>query len=74
MKDFDPDVHVRVFKAAIKVNGEIEDVKIVNMFRFTLKDIVCDWCNNYMGDYPYCTFVKLQLTFCKQFKIIQSDE
>ncbi len=42
VKDFDPDVHVRVFKVAIRVNGEIEDVEIVNMFSFTLKDIVCD--------------------------------
>jgi hypothetical protein len=59
VKDFDLDVHVKVFKAAIKINGEIEDVKIVNLFSFTAKDIVCDWCNNYMGDYPNCTFAKL---------------
>jgi hypothetical protein len=25
VKDFDPDVHVRVFKATIKVNSEIDD-------------------------------------------------
>jgi hypothetical protein len=42
VKDFDPDVHVRVFKATIRANGEIEDVEIVNMFSFTFKDIVCD--------------------------------
>ncbi len=55
MKDYDLDVHVRVFKAAIRANGEIEDAKIVNLFSFTLRDIVFDWCNNYMGDYLDCT-------------------
>jgi hypothetical protein len=36
VKDFDPDVHVRIFKAAIKVNSEIDDVKIVNLFNFSI--------------------------------------
>jgi hypothetical protein len=49
----------------MRINGEIKYVKIVNMFSFTLKNIVCDWCNNYMGDYPYCTITKLQLKFFK---------
>jgi hypothetical protein len=40
VKHFDPDVHVRVFKATIKANGEIKDAKIVYMFSFTLKNIV----------------------------------
>jgi hypothetical protein len=26
VKDFDPNVHVKVFKATIRVNGEIKDV------------------------------------------------
>jgi hypothetical protein len=40
VKDFDKDAYARVFKATFKANGEIEDAKIVNMFTFTLKDIV----------------------------------
>jgi hypothetical protein len=40
VKDFDPYAHVKVFKVAIKANGKTEDAKIVNMFNFTLKDIV----------------------------------
>jgi hypothetical protein len=59
VKDFNPYAHVKVFKATIKANGETKDVKFVNLFSFTLKDILFDWCNNYMGNYPYCTFVKL---------------
>jgi hypothetical protein len=42
VKDFDPDVHVRVFKATIRANGKTENEEIVNLFRFTLKDIVFD--------------------------------
>jgi hypothetical protein len=40
VKDFDPNAHVRVFKAAIRSNGEIKDAKIVNMFTFAFKDII----------------------------------
>jgi len=58
-KDFDPDAHVRVFKATIKANGETKDAKIINLFSFTFKDIVFDWCNNYMGDYLDCTSMEL---------------
>jgi hypothetical protein len=56
VKDSNPNVHVIVFKAAIRANGETKDEKIVNLFSFTLKDIMFNWCNNYMGDYPNCTF------------------
>jgi hypothetical protein len=42
MKDFDLDVHVKVFKVAIRANGETEDVKIVKLFSFTLKDTIYD--------------------------------
>ncbi len=48
-------------------NNEIDDAKIVNLFSFTFKDIMFDWCNNYIRDYPNCTFVELQLTFCKRY-------
>jgi hypothetical protein len=39
VKDFDPNALVIIFKVAIRVNGEIEDVKIVNIFSFTLKTL-----------------------------------
>jgi hypothetical protein len=74
VKDFDPDAHVKVFKANVRENSETHDAKIVNMFNFTLKDTMFDWCNNYMGDYPNRTFVKLQLVFCKRYKKVQNDE
>jgi hypothetical protein len=42
VKDSTLDVHVKVFKVAIKANGEIKDAKIVNLFSFTLKDTMSD--------------------------------
>jgi hypothetical protein len=54
--DFNPNAHVRVFKTTIRTNSEIDDLEIINMFSFTLKYIVFNLCNNYMGDYPNCTF------------------
>ncbi len=63
VKDFDPNADVNVFKAAIRVNNEIDDAKIVNMFNLTLKYIMSNWCNNYMGNYPDYIFVELQLIF-----------
>jgi len=38
VKDVDPNAHVKVFKVAIKTNGETNDAEIVNLFSFTLKD------------------------------------
>jgi hypothetical protein len=36
------DVHVKVFKAANRTNNETNDAKIINLFNFTLRDIVSD--------------------------------
>jgi hypothetical protein len=59
VKDSNPNAHVRVFKVVIITNGQTNYAKIVNLFSFTLRDIMYDWCNNYMGDYLDCTFAKL---------------
>jgi len=42
VKDYDPDAHVKVFKATIKSNGETEDAEIVNLFSFAFKDTMFD--------------------------------
>jgi hypothetical protein len=47
-KDFDTNVHVRVFKAVIKVDSETMNQEIVNLFNLILKDNSLDKCNNYM--------------------------
>jgi hypothetical protein len=48
-----------VFKATIRAGNETNDIKIVNLLNFTLKDIVYGWCNNYPKDYLDCIFVNL---------------
>jgi hypothetical protein len=58
LKDSNLDAHLKVVEVAIRANSEIDDVEIVNMFNFTLGDSVSNWCNNCLGDYPYCTFVE----------------
>jgi hypothetical protein len=59
VKGSDLDVHVKVFKVTIRANSETNDAKIINLFSFTFKDIVSNWCNNYMGDYLDYTFIEL---------------
>jgi hypothetical protein len=36
MKDIDHDVHIKVFKKAIRANGETVEVDIIILFGFTL--------------------------------------
>ncbi len=38
VKDTNPNAHIRVFKKAIKTNGETMEDNIINMFSFTLRD------------------------------------
>ncbi len=38
VKDFDPNVQIKVLKTAIRANGETNNAKIVNLFSFTLRD------------------------------------
>jgi hypothetical protein len=44
----DPNVHVWVFQKAIQTNGDKHDVGIVNLFCFTLKDVISEWGENFM--------------------------
>ncbi len=38
IKDINPNVHIRIFRKAIKINGEIVEANIINLFGFILKD------------------------------------
>jgi hypothetical protein len=42
------DAHVWVFRKAIKVNGEKNDVDIINLFYFPPKDAILEWGENFM--------------------------
>jgi hypothetical protein len=54
-----------VFKKAIKVNGEIVEVNIINLFGFTLRGSIFEWGENFVQDHPNCTFEKVEQAFCK---------
>ncbi len=43
VKDTNLDIHIRVFKKAIKVNSEMMEAEIINLFGFTLKDSIFQW-------------------------------
>jgi hypothetical protein len=66
-KDYDPNVHVRVFKATIKANNEMVDEETTNMFNFTLRNNTSNWCNNYMGGNPNCRFTNLEQAFYRRY-------
>jgi hypothetical protein len=40
VKDSDLDTHIKVFKANIRANNEMNDVEIINLFNFTFRNIV----------------------------------
>jgi hypothetical protein len=48
VKNIDLNARIRVFKKAIKVNGETMEANIINMFGFTFKDNVYEWVENYI--------------------------
>jgi hypothetical protein len=60
VKDTNLDVHIQVFKKAIKANGEIINEDIIHLFTFTLKDSIFEWGENFLQDHPNCTFVELK--------------
>jgi hypothetical protein len=74
VKDIDPDAHIKVFKKAIKTNGETMEANIINIFGFILRDNIFEWGENYVQDHPNCTFEELEQVFCKRFRIVKNDE
>jgi hypothetical protein len=50
----------RVFKKAIKANGETMEANIINMFGFTLRDIIFEWGENYIQNHPNCIYEELE--------------
>jgi hypothetical protein len=55
----------------MKVNGEIMELDIINLFGFTPKDGIRDnmskWDENFVQDHPSCMLGKLEQGFCKWF-------
>ncbi len=74
VEDIDPNVHIRVFKQAIKANKKIMEVDIFNMFGFTLKNNISEWGENFVQNHLNCTFEELEQAFCKRFHIVKNGE
>jgi hypothetical protein len=70
----DYDVHIKVFKRAIKANGETVEANIINLFGFTLRDNILEWGENFIQDHLNCTFDELEQTFFKCFRTVKNDE
>lgn len=65
VKNINPNAHIKVFKKAIKTNGQTMEANIINMFGFILIDILSKWGENFVQNHPNCTFQELEQTFCK---------
>jgi hypothetical protein len=63
-----------MFKKAIKVNGEIVEVDIINLFGSPLQDNISEWGENFAQNHPICIFEKLEHAFYKHFKIVKNNE
>ncbi len=74
MKDISLNVHIRVFKKAIKANKETLEANIINLFGFILRDNISKWGENFIQDHPNCTFKELEQKFCKCFCTLKNDE
>jgi hypothetical protein len=74
VKNIDLDAHIRVFKKAIKANGERVEVDIINLFGFILRDNIFEWGENYVQNHPSYIFEELEQAFCKRFKMVKNDK
>jgi hypothetical protein len=63
-KEVDPNAHVRVFNFIIKVVKTFEEY-IINAFNYMLRNIISDWCHNYMLEFLNYTFSELTYAFYK---------
>jgi hypothetical protein len=63
-----------VFRKAIQVNGEKWDADIMNLFCFTLRDVILEWVENFMQSHMSCIYRELKVAFCKWYCIVQNNE
>ncbi len=69
VKDINLDAHIKVFKKAIKTNGEIMEVDISNLFGFTLTIISMNGEKN-----MFETIQTALLKSWKRFRTMNNDE
>jgi hypothetical protein len=74
VKNTNPNVHIRIFKKAIKTNGEIMEANIINLFSFTLWDNILEWGENFVQDHLNYTYDELEQKNYKHFWNVKNDE
>jgi hypothetical protein len=62
--DIDSNAHIKVFKKAIKTNGETMESNIINLFGFILMNNIFEWGENYVQDHPNYSSEELKQAFC----------
>ncbi len=74
VKDIDLDVHIRVFKKAIRANEKFVEANIINMLAFNLQNNISKWGENFVQDHFNCTFEKLEQGFYKKNWTMKNDK
>jgi hypothetical protein len=54
VKDTNLDAHIKVFKKAIQINGEVVEVNIINMFGFTFSHGIFQLSRAPLVDFSIC--------------------
>lgn len=49
-KDAYLDVHVKIFHAIVRANGNTYEKHIINVFSYTLRKMTLYWCHDYISD------------------------
>jgi hypothetical protein len=63
-----------MFHKAIQVNKEKTNANIVNLFYFTLCDVIFKWRENFMRLHSICKFKELEVTFYNHYWKVQKDK
>jgi hypothetical protein len=58
----------------MKTNGKTVEADIINLFGFTLWDIISKWGEKFVQYHFNCTFDELEQTICKCFWTVKNDE
>jgi hypothetical protein len=50
------------------------EANIINLFSFTIRDIIFEQGEIFVQDHPNYIFEELEQTFCKRFRIVKNNE
>jgi hypothetical protein len=74
VKDTNLDVHIQIFKKAIKTEDKKINEDIINLFGFMFKENISKHGENFVQNHHNHTFVKLEHAFCKKYLVEKNDE